>query len=288
LGRVLAADAVAPVDVPSFDRANVDGFAVRAEDTFGASEDRPSKLQLSGEQIATGIVPSETVRPGSASAIATGAVVPRGADAVVMIENTDVVDGLLFLRRPVAPGANITFAGTDIGRGETVLRRGERLTSRETGVLAALGLATVAVVRRPRVAIISTGDELISPGASAKPGLVYDSNATILADAVRELGAEPVPYGIVPDDRSALETVLHQALACDVVLLSGGTSKGPGDISYRVVSSLGKPGIVAHGVALKPGKPLCLAAVTLQGRRPVPVVILPGFPTSAIFTFREF
>src|SRR5262245_8220897 len=192
--RALASDVVAPVDVPNFDRSNVDGFAVRAEDTFGASEDRPSKLQLSGEEIAPGVVPSETVRLGLASAIATGAVVPRGADAVVMIEHTDVVDGLLLRRRPVAPGANITFAGTDIGRGETVLRRGERLTSRETGVLAALGLATVAVVRRPRVAIISTGDELISPGASAKRGLVYDSNGTILADAVRELGGEPVPY----------------------------------------------------------------------------------------------
>jgi putative molybdopterin biosynthesis protein len=288
LGRVLAEDVAAPVDVPSFDRANVDGFAVRAEDTFGASEDHPRTLRLNAEVIATGYEPRETVQPGSATAIATGAVIPRGADAVVMIEYTDVIDESLLLRRPVAPGANITFAGTDIGRSETVVRRGELLTSRETGVLAALGLANVSVVRRPRVAVVSTGDELILPGGTMRPGLVFDSNATILADAVRELGGEPVPFGIVPDDRAELAATLHRALACDVVLLSGGTSKGPGDLSYRVVGELGKPGIVAHGVALKPGKPLCLAVIAVEDRRSVPVVILPGFPTSAIFTFREF
>src|SRR5262249_50958777 len=163
----------------------------------------------------------------------------RGADAVVMIEYTDTDGWQLIVRRPVAPGANITFAGTDIGRGETVLRRGELLTSRETGVLAALGLDRVAVVRRPRVAGVSTGDGLLPTGAAMRPGLIYDSNATVLADAVRELGAEPVPLGIVPDDRAALERVLHRALDCDVVLLSGGTSKGVGDLSYRAVAELG-------------------------------------------------
>src|SRR5207302_3138420 len=172
------------------------------------------------------------------------------------------------------------------GRGETVLRRGELLTSRETGVLAALGLARVSVVRRPRVAVVSTGDEIIPAGAPMRPGLVYDSNATILADAVRELGGEPVPLGIVADDRTALAAVLRRALEYDVVLLSGGTSKGEGDLSYRVVAELGPPGILAHGVALKPGKPLCLAAVRKASI--IPVVILPGFPTSAIFTFHEF
>jgi putative molybdopterin biosynthesis protein len=287
LGRVLAADVVAPVDVPGFDRSNVDGFAVRAEDTFGASEDQPRTLRLTGEVIATGKLPQQEIRPGAASTIATGAVVPRGADAVVMVEYTDVAGDALSVRRPVVPGANLTFAGTDIGRGETVLRVGDLLTSRDTGVLAALGVDRVQVVRRPRVAIVSTGNELLPPGQPARPGAVYDSNATILADAVRELGGVPVLLGIVPDDRDALRGVLHAALAHDVVLLSGGTSKGEGDLSYRVVAELGKPGIVAHGVALKPGKPLCLAAVLVSGRT-VPVVILPGFPTSAIFTFHEF
>jgi putative molybdopterin biosynthesis protein len=293
LGRVLAEDVIAPRDVPSFDRSNVDGFAVRAEDTFGASEEMPRRLRLNAEVLAPGREPKETVAHGAATVIATGGVVPRGADAVVMIEHTDTEDDELLVRRPATPGANITFAGTDIGRGETVLRRGEILTSRETGVLAALGLERVSVVRRPRVAIVSTGDELVAPGQALRTGQVFDSNATILADAVRELGGEPVLCGIVPDDEAALESVLCQALSCDAVLLSGGTSKGAGDISYRVVARLGKPGIVAHGVALKPGKPLCLAAVEVtreRGPQPVivPVVVLPGFPTSAIFTFREF
>src|SRR5438067_223644 len=161
LGRVLAADVVAPLDVPGFDRSNVDGFAVRAEDTFGAGEDGPRTLRLNAEILATGVTPRQAVEPGTATATATGAIVPRGADAVVMIEYTDAEAGRLTVRRPVAPGANITFAGTDIGRGETVLRRGDVLTSRETGVLAALGIARVQVVRRPQVAILSTGNEII-------------------------------------------------------------------------------------------------------------------------------
>ncbi len=294
LGRVLARDVVAPLDVPSFDRSNVDGFALRAEDTFGANDDHPRRLALTGEVLGTGVVPRRTVGPGQATTIATGAVLPRGADAVVMIEHTDAEGDTLVVRRPVTPGANVSFAGTDVGRGETVYRRGDLLTSRETGVLAAIGLAAVPVVRRPRVAIVSTGNELVPPGRPMRPGGVYDSNATILADAVRELGGEPVPLGIVPDDRAALDAALRTALEADVVLLSGGTSKGEGDLSYRVVGELGPPGILAHGVALKPGKPLCLAAVRVaaaghdSGFRTVPVVILPGFPTSAIFTFHEF
>jgi putative molybdopterin biosynthesis protein len=291
-GRVLRNDVVAPVDVPSFDRSNVDGFAVHAEDTFGASEDRPRLLSLTPEILSPGIVPHHAVGSGRATPIATGAMLPRGSDAVVMVEHTDENEGQLIIRRPVTPGANLSHAGTDIGRGETVLRRGELLTARETGVLAALGLAHVDVVRRPRVAILSTGNELIAAGQPMRPGLVYDSNATILADTVRELGGEPVPLGTAPDDYDALMRLLRQALAYDVVLLSGGTSKGEGDISYRVVADLGSPGIVAHGVALKPGKPLCLAAIEVDApetpRRTIPVMILPGFPTSAIFTFHEF
>src|SRR5438270_3239532 len=148
LGRVLAEDIVATTDVPGFDRANVDGFALRAEDTFGASEEEPRRLLLNSETLTTGVLPRQAVAAGSATAIATGAVLPRGADAVVMIEYTDSTVETLIVRRPVTPGGNITFTGTDIGRGETVLRRGDILTSRETGVLAALGLETVAVVRR--------------------------------------------------------------------------------------------------------------------------------------------
>ena len=289
LGRVLAQDVAAPVDVPGFDRSNMDGYAVRAADTFGAQEERPRRLRINPETVATGMVPQGEVGPGTATVIATGGMLPRGADAVVMVEHTAVEGETVQVFRPVAPGAAITFAGSDIGRGEMVLRQGERLSSRETGVLAALGLDRVSVYRRPRVAILSTGDELIPPGQAMRPGLVYDSNATILADAVRELGGEPIPLGVVPDQEARLREALRTALAHDVVLLSGGTSKGAGDLSYRAVAELPSPGIVAHGVALKPGKPICLAATRVApDRPPVPVVILPGFPTSAVFTFHEF
>jgi putative molybdopterin biosynthesis protein len=288
--RVLAEDIRAPIDVPGFDRSNVDGFAVCAEDAFGASEDRPITLSVNDETLAAGAMPRQPVTPGTATAVATGGVIPRGASAVVMIEHTEICDGRLSLNRPAAPGANITWAGTDIGRGETVLPRGTVLTSRETGVLAALGLAVVPVVRRPRVAILSTGDELQPPGKPPRPGCVFDSNQTVLADAVRELGGEPMALGIVPDDIDQLRAAFGRALqTCDAILLSGGTSKGAGDLSYRVVNEFGRPGIVAHGVALKPGKPLCLAVIAEPpgARRPVPVAVLPGFPTSAVLTFHE-
>lgn len=284
LGQVLAEDVLAAVDVPSFDRANVDGYAVRASDTFGATELTPRRVQRLNVSLDAGTPPECIVEAGEAAAIATGGMVPRGADAVAMIEYTELRDGQVLLRRSLTPGSGISFAGTDIARGETVLRAGTLLTSRETGVLAAIGASSVTVWRKPRVAIISTGNEIIPPGQTMGPAQVYDSNAQILADAVRELGGEPHSLGIVRDDLAALRATLRQGLAeADLVLLSGGTSKGKGDLCYQVVAELTDPGIVAHGVALKPGKPLCLAAS--NGK---PVVILPGFPTSAIFTFHEF
>src|SRR5580658_423154 len=284
LGRVLSAHVVLLVDVPFFDRSNVDGFAVMAQDTFGATEEAPRSLLVAEEEIHTGVVPTGVVESGKAVLIATGGMVPRGADAVVMIEDTDTRESELYVTRAVTPGTGISFAGTDITAGETVLRRGRLLTSRDTGVLAAIGVDHVNVWRKPIVAILSTGDEIIAPGNPMQPAKVYDSNAQVLADAVRELGGEPRRLGIVPDDLAALRERLHEALEfAEIVLLSGGTSKGAGDVSYRVVAELNDPGIVAHGVALKPGKPICLAASA--GRA---VVVLPGFPTSAIFTFHEF
>lgn len=281
---VLAEDVVSAVDVPSFDRSNYDGYAVRAADTYGAQEACPRRLRLLPETIPTGAVPHSEITAATAMTIATGGMLPRGADAVVMVEHTDIEDGELVVTKAVTPGFGVSFTGTDIAAGETVLRRGEVLGSRETGVLASIGQSRVRVRRRPKVAILSTGDELIPPGEPMHPGRIYDSNAQILADAVRELGGEPVRFGIVPDDVERLRARLHESLqSADVVLLSGGTSKGAGDLSYRVVRELSEPGIVAHGVALKPGKPICLAS-----HRGKPVVILPGFPTSAIFTFHEF
>jgi putative molybdopterin biosynthesis protein len=288
LDRVLAVDVVAGVDVPGFDRSNVDGFAVQASDTFGAGEEDRRGLELNAEVLTPGMVARETVSAGRATVIATGAMLPRGADAVVMVEHTEVVaerDGtrIVEVGRAVTAGENVSYAGTDIARGETVLRAGQVLTSREIGVLAAIGVAEVRVCRRPRVAILSTGDEIVAPGSPLPLGAIYDSNAAIIGAAVTELGGEPVQLGVVRDEEAALTAALTRALEHDVVLLSGGTSKGAGDLSYRVASRLGDPGIVAHGVALKPGKPICLAVS--HGK---PVVILPGFPTSAIFTFHEF
>jgi putative molybdopterin biosynthesis protein len=282
LGRVLATDVAAPVDVPGFVRSNMDGFAVRAASTFGASEEEPRTLRLLGETAAVGSAPRAEVGEGDAMVIATGAMVPRGADAVVMVEDTDAEGDTLAVRRAVAPGANIAGAGSDMARGEVVLRRGTALGSRDTGVLAALGIAAVDVVRKPRVHLFSTGDELVEPGSALEAASIYDCNGRVLADAVREAGAEVVEGGIVRDDEQELRRRLDEALAAaDLVLFSGGTSKGAGDLSYRMVEERGE--IVVHGVALKPGKPIVMARVESK-----PIVILPGFPTSAVFTFHEF
>jgi putative molybdopterin biosynthesis protein len=287
LGRVLAHDIAAPIDVPPFDRANVDGFALRAADTTGATEAVPRRLVLNAEVLACGHAPKLTVVPGTATTIATGGVVPRGADAVVMIENTELIDAAapaVDLRRAAAQGQFISYAGSDIARGETLLRRGATISSREIGTLAACGFAEIDVVRRPKVAVLSTGDELVALGKPLRPGAVYDSNGAIIAAAVTEAGGEPVAFGAYPDDETALENAVRDTLrSCDMVVLSGGTSKGAGDLSHRIVSHLGEPGIVVHGVALKPGKPLCLAVADKK-----PIVVLPGFPTSAIFTFHAF
>ena len=288
LNRILAEDIRADVDVPGFDRANVDGFAVQAADTQGAMEESARAMTLNDEVLSPGVAPRESVTEGRATTIATGGMVPRGADAVVMVEHTEVRDARgeareLEVTRAAVAGENDSYAGTDIAKGETVLRAGQLLTSREIGVLAAVGLAEVSVYRKPRVAILSTGNEIVAPGKPLRPGAVYDSNAAIIGGAVEELGGEAVQLGIIADNDAALGAALARALEYDVVVLSGGTSKGAGDLSYRVVSELRDPGVVAHGVALKPGKPICLAVT--NGK---PVVILPGFPTSAIFTFHEF
>ena len=294
LGRVLGEDVVARVDVPGFDRSNVDGYAVRAVDTYGAEELDPVTLAVSTLTLAAGDAPPEDFETPTETAtqIATGGVVPRGTDSIVMVEHTQPVADGIAISRSVAPGANISFAGSDIGRGDTILRRGIVLTSRETAVLASVGVTNVTVVSRPRVAVLSTGDEIVPPGTQPTLGQVIDSNRPMLLDAVRELGCEPVSAGIAPDDINVVESTLEFLItgpeAVDVLLLSGGTSKGEGDINSEAIVRLAKrlpdsPGIIVHGVALKPGKPILLAVVGST-----PVVVLPGFPTSAVFTFHEF
>jgi len=282
-GRVLAQDIAAPVDAPPFDRATVDGFAIRAADLTDASPSEPVYLRLNAETVACGTVPALTVSPGTATPIATGAPLPRGADAVVMIEHTEPEGDGIAVTRALAPGSHVSFAGSDIARGQTLLRKGTLISAREVAMLAAVGLDSAPVWRKPRVAVLSTGDELVQPGQPLRPGAVYDSNGPVIAAALRENGCEAVHLGAVADDARTLTEAVRAAFsAFDALILSGGTSKGAGDLTTQVIAGLGAPGIVAHGVALKPGKPLCLAVC--DGK---PVVVLPGFPTSAMFTFHE-
>jgi putative molybdopterin biosynthesis protein len=284
LGCALAEDVTAPIDVPPFDRSNVDGFAVHSADLAAASETAPVRLRLNDEVIACGVAPTRPVLSGTATNIATGGPLPRGADAIVMVEHTQPTGSrAIEIRRATWPGQFVSHAGSDIARGEAVLRAGTIIGSREIGMLAACGIAEVPIVRKPRVAVISTGDELVQPGEVLRPAAIYDTNGAIVTAAINENGGEAHFLGAIADDEAALEAVMRKALAgSDMLVLSGGTSKGAGDVSHRIIARLGKPGIIAHGVALKPGKPLCLAVC--DGK---PVIILPGFPTSAMFTFHD-
>src|ERR1700742_2867257 len=284
LGFALAQDVVAPIDVPPFDRSNVDGFAVRSADLAAAGETTPVRLVLNDEVIACGVTPARPVLSGTATAIATGGPGARGGDAIVIVEHTQPAGArAIEVRRAASPGQFVSYAGSDIARGEALLRAGTMIGSREIGMLAACGIADVAVVRRTRVAVLSTGDELVQPGGPLRPAAIYDTNGAIVTAAISENGGEAAFLGAIPDDEEQLESAMRKALAgSDMLVLSGGTSKGAGDVSHRIIARLGKPGIIAHGVALKPGKPLCLAVC--DGK---PVIILPGFPTSAMFTFHD-
>jgi putative molybdopterin biosynthesis protein len=284
LGFALAHDLVADIDVPPFDRSNVDGFAVRSADLASAGEASAVRLLVNDEVIACGTAPTRPVLSGSATSIATGGPLPRGADAIVMVEHTQPSGHrAIEIRRAASPGQFVSYAGSDIARGETVLRAGTVIGSREIGMCAACGIAKLWVVRAPRVAVISTGDELVQPGQKLRPAAIYDTNGAIVSAAVAENGGKVKFFGAIADDEAQLEAAMRRALeTSDMLVLSGGTSKGSGDISHRIIARLGKPGIIAHGVALKPGKPLCLAVC--GGK---PVVILPGFPTSAMFTFHD-
>jgi molybdopterin molybdotransferase len=281
LGRVVAFDVTATDALPGFRRATVDGFAVRAADTYGASEGLPSYLWLAGS-VGMGATPNVAVTPGACVAIPTGAVIPEGADSVVMIEYTaETMPGTIEVTRPVAPGAGLVRADEDVAAGAVLVRAGRPLRSSELGLLAAAGITSVDVHGRPKVAIISTGDEVVPPSTSKlTPGQVRDATASALIGLTIEAGGDPVTAGIVPDDRDALELALRKALGyADLVVISAGSSVGARDETAGAVAALGT--IRYHGLAIKPGKPTLLAECN-----GVPVVGLPGNPLSALVVFR--
>ena len=282
LGRVLARDCLAGAPLPGFARSAVDGYAVRAADTFGASEGLPAYLDVAGE-VTMGTLPGGALTPGQAIAVPTGGAVPPGGDAVVMVEHVAVaMAGTIEVMRPVAPGEGVVAAAEDVAEGAVVAVAGRPLRPADLALLAAAGVVTVEVHARPRVAIVSTGDEIVPPGTTPLPGQVRDATALGLAALVREAGGLPELLGIVPDDADALRSVLVAGReAADVVVVSAGSSVGARDVTAGVVETLGDPGIWCHGLALRPGKPTLLAEC--EG---VPVIGLPGNPASALVVFR--
>jgi molybdopterin molybdotransferase len=282
-GRVPAEPVAAPHDLPGFARSTVDGFAVRAADTYGASEGLPSPLDVIGA-VEMGRAPAISAAVGGAIAMPTGGVIPDGADAVVMVEYTqEAMPGTIEVTRPVAPGDGLVRADEDARAGDELLGAGRPLRAQDLGLLAAAGVTEVRVHARPRVAVVSTGDEVVDPStARLEVGQVRDATAPALAALVRDAGGEPDLRGIVPDDRAALDRELRDAVASsDVVVISAGSSVGARDETAAVVAGLGAPGIWAHGIALRPGKPTLLAEC--DG---VPVIGLPGNPRSALVVFR--
>jgi molybdopterin molybdotransferase len=275
LGRVLAIDIIAPHDLPNFDRSAVDGYAVFASDTFGASEFNPKKIRL---------ITSGKIKSGTAMRVWTGSAMPAGADAVVMLEFVRPQEDLIEVLKPVVPGQNVSPKGEDIRQGEVALKKGQRLRPQDLGLIAALGFVQVEVVRKPKVAILSTGDELVEPGYTPKIGQVIDSNRLILQAMIRELGGDPQDLGIVKDELNKIAERIATGLAtADMVITTGGTSVGKLDLIPDAINKLGNPGMLVHGVAMRPGRPTGLAVV--DGK---PILTCPGNPVAAMFSFEMF
>jgi molybdopterin molybdotransferase len=276
-GRITATPLVVPEDVPPFPRATMDGYAVRAQDTFGASPGLPQYLEIKGD-VVMGKTPDRTVGPGEALRLPTGGMLPSGADAVVMVEYTaEHPDQTLEVHRAVAPGENILRPGEDVHQGEALFPAGHHLRPQDIGLLAALGVVGIAVHQRPLVAIISSGDEIVPVSQTPGPAQVRDSNAYLAAAQVEESGGLPRLWGIIPDDYQALKNALTGALReADLILISGGSSVGARDLTLQAIQDLPGADILVHGVAIRPGKPTILAAVSGK-----PLLGLPGHPASA-------
>jgi molybdenum cofactor synthesis domain-containing protein len=278
--RVLTENITSTLDIPPFNRSTVDGYAVKAEDTYGAEENQPVKLKVCGT-INVGEPPRISISKGEAAEIVTGAPIPEGADAAVMVEDTERNGAELRVYSAVTKDENVLKKGADIKKGETILKTGQVLGPSEIGVLAALGLTKAIVFKLPVVAVLSTGAEVTEPGKKLSHGKIYDINAYSLSAAVLEAGGKPVYLGVVPDDKAELRKALERALlSADMVITSGGVSVGPKDLTPQTVDSLGEPGLIVCGVAVKPGKP---TTVALVGKKPV--FSMPGHPASALLMF---
>lgn len=281
LNRTAGVDIPAGEDLPPFSRSTVDGYAVQSSDTFGAEEGIPALLNITGE-IQMGKPASITVGPGQTSAIPTGGMLPEGADAVVMVEHTEQFDaGTVLINRKVGPGENVIQRGEDIHSGQFIIREGQVIRSQDIGLLSACGHTSV-VVRKPLcVGVLSTGDEVVDIKAIPQPGQIRDVNRYLLQAMLMELGCQVRSYGIVGDDYDQLAVTMSQALSqCQLVVISGGSSVGERDYTVQVINSLGRPGVLFHGVAVKPGKPTIFGVVNS-----VPVFGLPGHPAAAMTMF---
>jgi molybdopterin molybdotransferase len=278
LGRVTAAAIASPEALPAFPRSTVDGFAVIAHDTFGASDALPAYLTLVGE-VPMGRQPDFKLQPTQAALIYTGGMLPEGADAVVMVENTQRSrPGEIEVLHACGAGENILKTGEDVAPQQVIVQAGVRLRPPEIGGLLALGITQVSVTRSPRIAIISSGDEIVAPQVKPSAGQVRDVNSYALGALVEQAGGEPVLYGIIPDQREALQQTLRTALdQCDAIIVTAGSSASTRDLTAEVIQNLGQPGVLVHGVNLRPGKPTILAVCNGKA-----VVGLPGNPVSAL------
>jgi len=275
LGRVAAENVVAPTDLPLFDRSAVDGYALRAQDTFEATQFKPKTLRSTDK---------ETIGINEVKQVWTGNPLPKGADAVVMLEHTRTVKGRIQVLVALTPGENVSKKGEDFRRSETVIQSGTRLQPHHTGLLAAFGFIHVKVVEKPRVAILSTGNELVKLGQKPQPNQIIDSNKFIIAGLCRELGAEPIDLGIAKDNLDEIgQKILKGLEEADIIITTGGTSVGAADLVPIIIDKLGRPGIVIHGIALRPGMPTALAV--LKGK---PVFVLSGYPMAATIGFEVF
>jgi molybdopterin molybdotransferase len=284
LGRVVAEDIVAPGDLPFFPRSTMDGYAVRAEDTYGASEGLPAYLSVVGE-VRMGSPADVVIGSGEAALIHTGGMLGDGADAVVMVENTREVDSsTIEVVRPAARGENVIQVGEEVRKGDLLLPKGSVVRPQEIGGLLSLGITEITVLQKVKVGLISTGDELVPPEQVPQPGQIRNTNAYTLAGLASKAGAVPLRLGIVKDNREALMEAARSGMEqADIVVISAGSSVSVRDMTADVIGSLGEPGILVHGVSLRPGKPTILGLV--DGK---PFFGLPGNPGSAMVTFELF